>query len=71
MQTLCNESEESKESKIRYTPGSKLIPAKTPSTKVQLPPMESFNNIFPLSWSHYRLLTRLDEPFKREFYEAK
>ncbi len=26
---------------------------------------------FPLSWSHYRLLMRIDEPFKREFYEAE
>ncbi|HLA49586.1 MAG TPA: DUF1016 N-terminal domain-containing protein [Thermodesulfovibrionia bacterium] len=24
---------------------------------------------FTLSWSHYRLLLRLDEPFQREFYE--
>ncbi|MGC8744415.1 MAG: PDDEXK nuclease domain-containing protein [Verrucomicrobiia bacterium] len=26
---------------------------------------------FPLSWSHYCLLLRLDEPFKREFYETE
>jgi predicted nuclease of restriction endonuclease-like (RecB) superfamily len=26
---------------------------------------------FSLSWSHYCLLMRLDEPFKREFYEAE
>lgn len=26
---------------------------------------------FPLSWSHYCLLMRFDEPFKREFYEAE
>jgi len=26
---------------------------------------------FSLSWSHYCLLIRLDEPFKREFYEAE
>ena len=26
---------------------------------------------FTLSWSHYRLLMRLDEPFKREFYETE
>ncbi len=26
---------------------------------------------FTLSWSHYRLLLRLDEPFNREFYEAE
>ncbi|MEK6539054.1 MAG: PDDEXK nuclease domain-containing protein, partial [Deltaproteobacteria bacterium] len=26
---------------------------------------------FTLSWSHYRLLLRLDEPFQREFYESE
>src|SRR3990170_7117569 len=26
---------------------------------------------FTLSWSHYRLLLRLDKPFKREFYEGE
>ena len=26
---------------------------------------------FPLSWSHYCLLIRIDEPFKREFYESE
>lgn len=26
---------------------------------------------FPLSWSHYCLLMRLEEPFKREFYESE
>ncbi|KAF0146031.1 MAG: hypothetical protein FD156_399 [Nitrospirae bacterium] len=26
---------------------------------------------FPLSWSHYCLLMRLDEPFKREFYDSE
>ncbi|MHB8280543.1 MAG: PDDEXK nuclease domain-containing protein [Candidatus Humimicrobiaceae bacterium] len=25
----------------------------------------------PLSWSHYRLLVRINEPLKREFYEAE
>jgi predicted nuclease of restriction endonuclease-like (RecB) superfamily len=69
--TLCIESEESKESKIRYTPRSELIPAEVLTTKAQLAFMESFNGIFPLSWSHYRLLMRLDEPSKREFYEAE
>ena len=69
--TLCSKSEGSKESRIRYTSGSELVPSKTLSTRVQLPPIESFNNIFPLSWSHYCLLMRLDEPFKREFYEAE
>lgn len=69
--TLCSESEESKESKIRYTPRSELIPAEVLTTKAQLAFMESFNGIFPLSWYHYRLFMRLDEPSKREFYEAE
>lgn len=32
---------------------------------------ETLTRKFPLSWSHYRLLMRLDEPFKREFHEAE
>ena len=32
---------------------------------------ESLPQPFPLSWSHYCLLMRLDETFKREFYEAE
>ncbi len=69
--TVCSESDESQKSKIQHTPCSKLAPVKTLSTRTQLPSMESFNKIFPLSWSHYRLLMRLDESFKREFYEAE
>jgi len=69
--TLCSESREPTESKIRQTPCSELIPAKALSIRVKLPPMESFNKIFPLSWSHYRLLMRLDESCKREFYESE
>ncbi len=33
--------------------------------------IRQYSERFPLSWSHYRLLLRLDEPFKREFYEAE
>lgn len=66
--TLCSES---KDSVIRQTPCSELILCKDISIKPQLASIESFNKIFPLSWSHYRLLMRLDEPFKREFYEAE
>jgi predicted nuclease of restriction endonuclease-like (RecB) superfamily len=66
--TLCSES---KDSVIRQTPCSELILCKDISIKHQLASIESFNKIFPLSWSHYRLLMRLDEPFKREFYEAE
>lgn len=32
---------------------------------------ELLTNRFSLSWSHYCLLMRLDESFKREFYEAE
>ncbi len=32
---------------------------------------ETLAQKFPLSWSHYRLLMRINEPFKREFYEAE
>ena len=32
---------------------------------------EALMRKFLLSWSHYRLLMCLDEPFKREFYEAE
>ncbi len=33
--------------------------------------MQPLTERFILSWSHYRLLLRLEEPFKREFYEAE
>jgi len=69
--TLCSESHKSGESGIQHTLCSELIPADTPPTKVQLSSMESFAMMFPLSWSHYRLLMRIDESFKREFYEAE
>jgi predicted nuclease of restriction endonuclease-like (RecB) superfamily len=32
---------------------------------------ETLVHKFPLSWSHYCLLMRLDESFKREFYESE
>ncbi|OIO01960.1 DUF1016 domain-containing protein [Candidatus Desantisbacteria bacterium CG_4_10_14_0_8_um_filter_48_22] len=32
---------------------------------------EILSRKFPLSWSHYRLIMRLEEAFKREFYEAE
>jgi len=41
--------------------------------KIQTVPgiSEALMRKFPLSWSHYRLLIRIDEPLKREFYEAE
>jgi len=70
-ETLSRNSEKPKESEIRHTLGSELLPAQVLPKKLQSVSIEFFNNLFPLSWSHYRLLMRLDEPFKREFYEAE
>ena len=69
--TLCSKSEKSKESEIRHTLGSELIPTQVLPKKLQTMSVEFFNELFPLSWSHYRLLMRFDEPFKREFYEVE
>ena len=33
--------------------------------------VREYSEYFALTWSHYRLFIRLDEPFKREFYEAE
>ena len=64
--TLCGESGESVKNNIRQT-----LCSESTLSKLQTLSVESFNILFPLSWSHYRLLMRLDEPFKREFYEAE
>jgi predicted nuclease of restriction endonuclease-like (RecB) superfamily len=55
----------------RYTLCSELLPARVSSTELQSLSVESFDKLFPLSWSHYRLLMRLEEPFKRDFYEVE
>jgi len=64
-QTLSAES-----SKLgnRQTPFAELsaIILQTPSEI-----SETLIRKLPLSWSHYCLLMRLDEPFKREFYESE
>lgn len=64
--TLCSESKKLIEPNIRHTSCSELVNA-----KFQTLSGEVFSKVFLLSWSHYRLLMRLDEPFKREFYEAE
>jgi predicted nuclease of restriction endonuclease-like (RecB) superfamily len=69
--TLCSESEEFKKPDIRRTPSSELNSTETLFDIAQIPSAGSFNKIFPLSWSHYRLLMRFKEPFQREFYEAE
>lgn len=33
--------------------------------------IRQYSEQFTLSWSHYRLLLQIDEPFKRKFYEAE
>jgi predicted nuclease of restriction endonuclease-like (RecB) superfamily len=60
---------------------SQTVSGKLSAKKSQIAPVESMvleteisqtlYNQFPLSWSHYCLLMCLDEPFKREFYEAE
>lgn len=53
-----------------YTPSSQLHKTQ----KSQTPSSQSLaetSYTFPLSWSHYCLLMRLDEPFKCEFYEGE
>ena len=50
-----------------YTVGAKLIPVLQGVSGIS----EALMRKFPLSWSHYRLLMRIDEPFKREFYEVE
>ncbi|MBA4348636.1 MAG: DUF1016 domain-containing protein [Thermodesulfovibrio sp.] len=64
--TLCSESGKHDETNIRHTLCSELVAAKLQTLSGEL-----FSKVFLLSWSHYRLLMRLDEPFKREFYETE
>lgn len=64
--TLCSKPVKSIKTDIRRTPCSELV-----DVKLQTLSGESFGIILPLSWSHYRLLMRLEEPFKREFYESQ
>ncbi len=68
--TLCNKSGKPNETNIRYTPCSELVPVvKSINTQASL--IASFSKMFPLSWSHYRLLMRINEPLQREFYEVE
>ena len=69
--TLCSESGKPDETNIRHTPCIELSPSQILPSKLQTLSVEFFNTLFPLSWSHYRLLMRLDEPFKRELYESE
>jgi predicted nuclease of restriction endonuclease-like (RecB) superfamily len=53
---------------ISQTVSGKLLPEKSQTVSGI---SETLYTKFPLSWSHYCLLLRLDESFKREFYEAE
>ena len=60
-----------------YYPISQTLSAKsekkshTLSSQPSVAIPNTLSTKFPLSWSHYCLLMRLDEPYKREFYEAE
>ncbi|MBE0425233.1 MAG: DUF1016 domain-containing protein [Nitrospirae bacterium] len=60
-------SAESSKPGNRQTPSAEL--SAIPQTPSEI--SETLIRKLPLSWSHYCLLMRLDEPFKREFYEAE
>jgi predicted nuclease of restriction endonuclease-like (RecB) superfamily len=63
------------EQQIFQTVSGKFLPAevedKTRKIQAVSGISETLMRKFSLSWSHYCLLLRLDEPFKREFYEAE
>ena len=65
--TVCAELPEERTSKKSHTARTKSLPIFQTVSGIS----ETLSRKFPLSWSHYRLLMRLDEPFKREFYEAE
>ena len=65
--TLCAELPEERTGKNSHTVRAELLPISQAVSEVS----ETLSRKFPLSWSHYRLLMRLDEPFKREFYETE
>ncbi len=61
-------------SKISETASRKLATQKSQTqSRISVSPLitKRYTNYFMLSWSHYRLLLRIDESFKREFYEAE
>lgn len=65
--TPCAKLPEDRAIRKPYTVGAKLIPILKGVSGIS----EALMRKFPLSWSHYRLLMRIDEPFKREFYEVE
>ena len=49
----------------------KITKSDTPSRISSTQLARQYPECFALTWSHYRLLLRIDEPLKREFYEAE
>jgi len=66
LNTPCAELEEKPQEKA-HTVCAELAPISQTVSGIS----ETLSRKFPLSWSHYRLLMRMEEPFKREFYEAE
>lgn len=58
-------------SAILQTPSGISLKSQTLSHQSVMEISNTLAAKFSLSWSHYCLLIRLDEPFKREFYEAE
>ncbi|MEW6615046.1 MAG: DUF1016 N-terminal domain-containing protein [Thermodesulfobacteriota bacterium] len=65
--TVCDQSISALTDEKSHTVCGELQPV--PQTGHEI--SETLVRELPLSWSNYRLLIRLDEPFKREFYEAE
>ena len=65
--TPCAKLPEDRAIEKSYTVSAELIPILQGVSEIS----ETLIRKFPLSWSHYRLLIYIDEPFKREFYEAE
>jgi len=63
------------EQQIFQTVSGKFLSTETESKIQRIQTVSGISELlvqrFPLSWSHYCLLLRLDEPFRREFYEAE
>ena len=65
--TVCAKLPEDRAIEKSYTASAELILILQGVSGIS----EALMRKFPLSWSHYRLLIYIDEPFKREFYEAE
>lgn len=70
-QILYTASEESSKPKIIQTPYKQFQKSQTAFGQSKTEIIQALSKKFPLSWSHYCLLMRIDESFKREFYESE